>query len=86
MKTLASEKTNLARCLAAAKSDRVVVTEGGRPVALLVNIQGLDTEQIELGTSDKFWKLIGARRREKAISRDELESRLSANRRGKRSR
>jgi hypothetical protein len=43
---------------------------------MLVNVQGLDTEEIELGTSDKFWKQIGSRRREKVLLRRELEAKL----------
>jgi PHD/YefM family antitoxin component YafN of YafNO toxin-antitoxin module len=77
VKTVAIEKTDLAGCITAAKSDRVVVTRKGKPVAVLVNVQGLDAEQIELGTSDKFWKLISNRRREKTLSRSELESKLN---------
>jgi antitoxin (DNA-binding transcriptional repressor) of toxin-antitoxin stability system len=77
VKTLAIEKTNLASCVSAAKSGRVLVTKKGKPVALLVNVNGLDAEQIELGTSDKFWKLITTRRQEKTISRAELEARMS---------
>jgi PHD/YefM family antitoxin component YafN of YafNO toxin-antitoxin module len=77
VKTVAIERTDLAACITAAKSDRVVVTRKGKPVAVLVNVQGLDAEQIELGTSDKFWKLISNRRGEKTLSRSELESKLN---------
>jgi hypothetical protein len=36
----------------------------------------MDPEQLELGTSDKFWKLIAARRKQKGISRGKLEKKL----------
>ncbi len=36
----------------------------------------MDEEQIELGASDKFWKLISERRKEKPISRAALEKRI----------
>lgn len=37
----------------------------------------LDDEQIALGVSDHFWRLITARRQEPTIIRSELERRLS---------
>jgi antitoxin (DNA-binding transcriptional repressor) of toxin-antitoxin stability system len=79
VKTLAIEKTDLDDCVTAAKAGQVVVTRKGKPVALLVNLQGLDKEQVELGISDEFWKLIGMRRKEDQISRSELEARLHTN-------
>ena len=36
----------------------------------------IDVEQLELESSDKFWKLIQERRTQKSISRAELERRL----------
>ncbi len=53
--------------------------------ALLENLQSalqealaMDAEQLELGSSDKFWRLITARRKEKTISRAALESAVEA--------
>jgi hypothetical protein len=37
----------------------------------------MDPEQIELGSSGKFWELIGKRRRQKTMSRAGLERRLN---------
>ena len=76
MKTVDMQETNLDACVAAAQSDRVVVTRGGNPVALVVGVQGLDEEQAELGASDEFWKLISARRKEPTIDRLTLEKKL----------
>jgi hypothetical protein len=45
-------------------------------VALVVGVEGLDNEQLQLGSSKKFWKLIEERRRQKTISRKELEKAL----------
>jgi antitoxin (DNA-binding transcriptional repressor) of toxin-antitoxin stability system len=86
MKTVAVDKTDLDSCVADAQSDRVVLTRNGSPVALVVGVAGLDREQIELGGSAKFWKLIDGRRSEKTISRAALENsikRKTAKRRGK---
>jgi antitoxin (DNA-binding transcriptional repressor) of toxin-antitoxin stability system len=73
MKTVAVEKSSLDACVTAAQRQRVVLTRQGRPVALMVGLSQMDEEQLELGSSDKFWKLITARRKEKTISRAELE-------------
>jgi antitoxin (DNA-binding transcriptional repressor) of toxin-antitoxin stability system len=52
------------------------VTRKDKPVALVVGIEGMDKEQLQLSSSKKFWKLIEERRRQKTISRRELEKRL----------
>jgi len=73
MKTVAMNKTDLNSCVAEAQSQRVVLTRNGAPVALVVGVAGLDKEQIELGASVEFWKLMEARRKEKTVTRRVLE-------------
>ena len=76
MKTISVEHATLEVCIKDARRDRVVVTRKGKPVALVVGVEGLDKEQLQLGSSDKFWKLIDERRRQKTLSRREIEKRL----------
>ena len=76
MKTVDIQKTNLDACVFDAQSDRVVITRGGNPVAIVVGVEGLDAEQAQLGASDEFWKLISARREEPTIDRSALEKKL----------
>jgi hypothetical protein len=76
MKTVDIQHTNLDACVTDAQSDRVVVTRGGNPVALVVGVEGLDAEQILLGASDDFWKFISDRRKEPTIDRAALEKAL----------
>lgn len=38
----------------------------------------MDEEQLQLSTSDQFWRLIAERRKQPTISRAELERRLEA--------
>jgi hypothetical protein len=45
---------------------------------VIVGVSGLDQEQVELGMSAKFWTLIAERRKQKTISREELERRLAS--------
>lgn len=66
-----------------AQRERVVLTRGGKPVALLIGVEGLDEEQLQLGSSDKFWRLLEERRGQKAISRIELEKRIRSAKRNK---
>ena len=52
------------------------MTQNGKLVAILTGVAGMDEEQLQLSTSDKFWKLIAKRRGQKTIYRAELERRL----------
>ena len=76
MKTLDLAETNLEHCLKEASSESVLVIKNGKPLALISNVEGLDAEQIELGTSADFWKLIEERRRQKTISWNQFKQRL----------
>src|SRR5437868_776148 len=73
MKTVVLGKTTLDDCVRDAQAERVVVTRGGKPVALVLGVEGLDAEQLELGGSDKFWTLISERRQQKTVDRAKLE-------------
>jgi antitoxin (DNA-binding transcriptional repressor) of toxin-antitoxin stability system len=71
------QQANLEECVRQAQAERVVLTEKGRPVVMLVGVDGMDLEQIDLGESDEFWRLIRERRGQKTISRSELEKRIA---------
>jgi len=73
VKTVVLEQATLDACVREAQGDRVVVTRNGVPVALVVGVEGLDEEQVQLGSSDEFWQMIVERRRQKTLSRAELE-------------
>ena len=76
MKVIGLKDTNLNSCVSEAQQHRVVVTRNGKPVALVVGVEGLDAEQIELGTNPTFWKLIARRRRQPTITRAQLEQKI----------
>jgi antitoxin (DNA-binding transcriptional repressor) of toxin-antitoxin stability system len=78
MKTIGLEQASLDVCVDDAQQERVVLTRNGKPVALIIGLEGLDEEQLQLGRSDKFWALIEQRRKQKTISRAELERKLGA--------
>ena len=79
MKTLGMEQATLDVCVREAQGDRVLVTRDGRPVAMVVGLAGLDDDQLQLGASDKFWQLITARRKQRTVTRAELERMAAGN-------
>ena len=78
MKTVGLEEATLDNCIKDAQHERVVITREGKPVLLTVGVERMDKEQLELGSSDKFWTLITERRSQKTISRAELEQRIKS--------
>ena len=76
MKTIGLEHATLEVCIKDARRERVVVTRKGKPVALVVGVEGMDEEQLQLGSSEKFWTLMEKRRGQKTLSRAELETSL----------
>ena len=78
MKRIVLEKADLESCVMQAQQERLLLVRNGRPVALVVGVEGMDPEQLELGSSDKFWKLIANRRKQKRITRAQLEKRLNS--------
>ena len=76
MKVVGLEQASLDTCVNDAQRERVVITRNGKPIALIIGVEGIDKEQLELGSSDKFWRLIAERRTQKTLSRSELEQRI----------
>jgi prevent-host-death family protein len=63
----------------AAQHERVVLTKKGKPVAMVVGIEGKDEEDLAYESSPEFWKMIEARRRETGgVPLEEIEARLRA--------
>ncbi len=60
----------------AAQSDRVVITRGGKPAAVLFGVEGQDWETVVLETNAKFWRLIEKRRKQRTVSMSEMRKRL----------
>ena len=81
VKIVPLQEASLETCVDDAQQERVVLTGNGKPLAIVVGVKGLDLEQIELGHSDEFWKMIRERRKQKTMTRAQLEKRLRANRR-----
>jgi antitoxin (DNA-binding transcriptional repressor) of toxin-antitoxin stability system len=67
------KRTDLDTCVTDAQHERLVITRHGKPVALIVGVEGMDEEQLQLGSSAKFWQLITERRKQKTMSRVKVE-------------
>jgi prevent-host-death family protein len=77
VKTVDIDQLNLETCVHEAQEGGVLVTRNGVPAAVVLGVEGMDQEQVELGLSDRFWKLIAQRRQEHTFSRVEVEKRMS---------
>ena len=77
MKIVNLEQITLDICVNEAQQEHILITRNGKPVALIVGLEALDEEQLQLGSSDKFWKLISERRQDKTIDRVALEKMIN---------
>jgi len=77
MKVIEVNGTELANCVRDARRQDVILTRKGKPIALLIGVKGMDLEQLQLSVSDKFWKRVREWRKQKTITRAELEKRLA---------
>jgi len=64
------------QCLDEAQEDRVIITRHGKPAAVLLGVEGQSWDAVVLQTDQSFWKLIRSRRRQPAISLEQLKRRL----------
>lgn len=68
-------------CVESAQKDRVVITRGGAPAAVLIGVEGQDWEDLALQTNPDFWRLLEARRREPTLPLEAVRRRLAGKRR-----
>jgi prevent-host-death family protein len=77
MKIVGIQDAKLETCIKDAQRQQVVITRKGKPVAMIVSVNGMDLEQLELSSSDKFWRLVRKWRKQKTYTREQLEMRLA---------
>jgi hypothetical protein len=79
MKTVDSDQfaAHAAEYLEASRTETIVVTAAGRPLALLRGLD-YDDEQIELINSPEFWAMIEERRARPTIPWDEAKKKLES--------
>ncbi len=63
--------------LTRAQSERIVISRGGKPCAVLVGIEDYDAEDLRLASSEDFWRMIRERRAGgTSVPLSEVEARL----------
>jgi prevent-host-death family protein len=75
--TVFEARNRFSRTIEAAKTDVVVVTRNGRPVAAIHAIDDDDLEDLLLERSEQFWEMIAEARRGKPIPLEEVRRRLA---------
>ena len=60
----------------AARQERILVTQNGKPVALVVGLENKDEEDWHLEMSYDFWQMIEERRKRPTILFEEVEATL----------
>ena len=75
---MAEVKNALSAYVLKAQRDRVLITRHGKPVALLIGVEGEDLEDLMTRGNPRFWGMIENRRKHaKTISADEMRRRFS---------
>ena len=68
---------NLDSILTRAQSERIAISRGGKPCAVLVGIEDYDAEDLGLASWEDFWRMIRLRRASgKSLTLAEVEARL----------
>lgn len=74
---LKEAKAGLSQYCARSQDERVLITKHGRPLALVVGVEGREIEDVLTASNPEFWRMIEQRRRQPTISLDELRARLA---------
>ncbi len=77
MKMEGFEHASLDICIHDDQRERIGITRNGKPVALVVGVEGMDWEQLQLGSAEPFWAPVADRRMQEMISRSELERNIA---------
>jgi hypothetical protein len=88
MKTISATdlQTDVDAALNSSQRERIVVSRGGKPCAVLLGIEHYDAEDLQLSKSPEFWHMIRQRRtRGRSIPLAEVESQLKTTTRKSRS-
>ncbi len=62
--------------LHAAQSERLLVTQEGKPLAVLVGVENKDQEDWDLENSPDFWRMIEERRRQPTLAWNDVKASL----------
>jgi hypothetical protein len=60
----------------AARHGRLLITQGGKPLAVVIGIENKDEEDLRLEADSDFWRMIEERRRRPTVSLQESAATL----------
>lgn len=70
-------KARLSGYCALAQDRRVLITRHGKPLALVIGVEGQDVEDVLRASDPAFWRLIERRRTQGTVSAAEMRRRLA---------
>ncbi len=76
--TLEQLSAQLQDYLQVAQQEQIMITENGRPMALILGLTNIDPEQWNLQISPEFWQLISDRRQRATIPLDVVISQFDS--------
>jgi prevent-host-death family protein len=82
MKTAALKevKAKLSEYCERSQKERVLITRHGKPLVVMIGVDGQDIEDVLTAANPEFWRLVEERRKQPAISEAELRRRLASGR------
>ena len=81
---LGTVKNGLSSYVDAAQNDRVLITRHGKPVALMIGVEGEEFEDLMTRSDPEFWRMIETRRKSsKTVTAEEMRRRLRVGPKGR---
>lgn len=74
--TLEQLSEQLQDYIRSAQEEQILITDNGKPIALLVGLENSDLEQLNLQLSAQFWQMISDRRQRPTIPLSLVEAQL----------
>jgi hypothetical protein len=66
----------LSEYIAASQKDRILITNHGRPAAIVIGVEGEELEDLLTRANPKFWEMIEEVRKEPTITLEEAQKRF----------
>jgi prevent-host-death family protein len=74
--TLEQLSEQLQDCVRSAQKEQILITDNGKPIALLLGLENTDLEQFNLQLSAQFWEMISDRRKRPTVPLSVVEAKL----------
>ena len=74
--TLEQLSEQLQDCVRSAQKEQILITDNGKPIALLLGLENTDLEQFNLQLSAQFWEMISDRRKRPTVPLSVVEAQL----------